>query len=64
MSAAATERTIEPGLDLSWLNIDDGWGTRAEAGAKGMTLDNLRKLPDLWRGGPRCRAAHVSPAWR
>ena len=45
MSASSTTKVMEPGLDLSWLNIEDGWGTRAEPGAKGLTLENLRQLP-------------------
>ena len=29
-----------PGLDLSWLNLDE-WGARAEPGKRGLTLDDL-----------------------
>jgi hypothetical protein len=32
---------LTPGLDLSWLNLDDGWGTRAEPGRKGLTLEAI-----------------------
>jgi hypothetical protein len=33
-----------PGLDLSWLNIDEEWGARATPGRKGLTLEDLNVL--------------------
>lgn len=30
-----------PELDLSWLNLDNEWGVRAEAGRKGLTVENI-----------------------
>lgn len=33
-----------PGLNLSWLNIDDEWGARATAGKRGLTLQDLNVL--------------------
>ena len=34
-----------PGLDLSWLNLDE-WGARAEPGKRGLTLDDLITFGD------------------
>ena len=36
--------TSQPGLDLSWLNIDDEWGARATPGRKGLTLEELNVM--------------------
>jgi hypothetical protein len=30
-----------PGLDLSWLNIDEEWGAEATPGRKGLTLEDI-----------------------
>ncbi len=57
MTVAPAERTIEPGLDLSWLNIEEGWGAQAEPGAKGLTLDNLRRLPIYGEAEPEAGLA-------
>src|SRR5438046_3200169 len=32
---------LSPGLDLSWLDLEENWGTRAQPGKKGMTLDAI-----------------------
>ena len=37
----AAAPSTEPGLDLSWLNLDDDWGVQATPGRKGLTLDDL-----------------------
>jgi hypothetical protein len=37
----ATDTALDPGLDLSWLNIDEGWGAKAEPGRRGLTLEDL-----------------------
>ena len=37
----AAAPTLNPGLDLSWLNIDEGWGAKAEPGKRGLTLEDL-----------------------
>ncbi|MEO6044871.1 MAG: ferritin-like domain-containing protein [Tepidiformaceae bacterium] len=36
--------TSQPGLDLSWLNIDDEWGAHAAPGRKGLTLEDLNVM--------------------
>ncbi|MEP7216956.1 MAG: ferritin-like domain-containing protein, partial [Anaerolineaceae bacterium] len=36
--------TSQPGLDLSWLNIDEEWGARATPSRKGLTLEDLNVL--------------------
>ena len=41
MSAAASS---QPGIDLSWLNLEDDWGARAVPGRKGLTLEELNVL--------------------
>ncbi len=33
--------TAEPGIDLSWLNLDEAWGAKATPGKRGLTLDDL-----------------------
>lgn len=33
--------TTEPGIDLSWLNLDEAWGAKATPGKRGLTLDDL-----------------------
>ena len=40
---AATQIST-PGLDLSWLNIDEGWGAHANPGKRGLTLEDLNVL--------------------
>ncbi|MGD9932504.1 MAG: ferritin-like domain-containing protein [Dehalococcoidia bacterium] len=40
----AAAPTLNPGLDLSWLNIDEGWGAKAEPGKRGLTLEDLNVL--------------------
>ena len=36
-----TTEVTSPGLDLSWLNLDEEWGAKAEPGRKGMTFDDI-----------------------
>jgi len=40
-SAMELRPALNPGLDLSWLDGGDGWGTRAEPGRKGLTLEGI-----------------------
>lgn len=44
MATAPTSPVTEPGLDLSWLNIDDEWGAEAKPGRRGLTLEDLNVL--------------------
>ena len=39
-----TAEVSAPGLDLSWLNVDEGWGANATPGRKGLTLDDLNVM--------------------
>ncbi len=40
----STAASTTPGLDLSWLNLDEDWGARATPGRKGLTLEDLNVL--------------------
>jgi len=40
----STAPSTRPGLDLSWLNLDEDWGARAVPGKKGLTLEDLNVL--------------------
>ncbi|MHB8576367.1 MAG: ferritin-like domain-containing protein [Dehalococcoidia bacterium] len=71
---AESRPELSPGLDLSWLNLEENWGTRAQPGKKGMTLEAIAtgpygKIPDSSRNDmlrlrgtrPRAGALRVMP---
>ena len=41
---ASPETLSAPGLDLSWLNIDDEWGAHAEPTNRGLTFDVISNV--------------------
>ena len=40
----SAETLTAPGLDLSWLNIDDEWGAHAEPTNRGLTFDVISNV--------------------
>src|SRR2546428_10020829 len=41
IATPSTQAEQGRGLDLSWLDLDDNWGTRAQPTKKGMTLESI-----------------------
>lgn len=65
MTAEMTSATESPGLDLSWLNLEEGWGNKVQPGRRGLTLEDIMNLlsggkaPDLAEtSAMRVRGAH------